>query len=121
MAEIQKFRLMQQQAREASVTRAYEINKAEFLANEQTRLKNLAKVKKEQQEEERKRNEHKESLIADIELREARRKEVCLLVKWLPRPLVWNGCLVLFWLIGVDITTWMIGYGVDMSPGATLQ
>merc|ERR1719440_1573656 len=50
--ELQKFRLMQQQAREANVARAYEINRAEFLANEQTRLKNLAKVKKEQQEEE---------------------------------------------------------------------
>merc|ERR1712048_145339 len=73
--ELQKFRLMQQQAREANVARAYEINKAEFLANEQTRLKNLAKVKKEQQEEEIKRNQHKQSLIADIEFREARRKE----------------------------------------------
>merc|ERR1711937_221156 len=73
--ELQKFRLMQQQAREANVARAYEINKAEFLANERTRLKNLAKVKKEQQEEEKKRNEHKKSLIADIEMREARRKE----------------------------------------------
>jgi len=62
--ELQKFRLMQQQAREANVARAYEMNKAEFLANERTRLKNLAKVKQEQQEEELKRSEHKKSLIA---------------------------------------------------------
>ena len=79
------------------MARAYEINKAEFLANERTRLKNLAKVKKEQQEEELKRNQHKKSLIADIEKREARRKEVCL-----------RSCR--FWvrlLIDADVTTQM--------------
>jgi len=73
--ELQRFRLMQQKAREEAVARAEELNRNEFYANADRRRKDLAKVKKTQKGEELKRNAHKLSLISDISQREARRKE----------------------------------------------
>lgn len=72
--ELQRFRLMQQKAREQSVAKAEELNRNEFYANAESRRKDLAKVKKEQKEDEKKRNAHKLSLISDIRQREAKKK-----------------------------------------------
>merc|ERR1712139_656051 len=73
--ELQQFRLMQKQAKKASVAAAEELNRQEFYANADRRRKDLAKVKKEQEKEEKKRNAHKLSLIADIDQRERKAKE----------------------------------------------
>lgn len=73
--ELQQFRHMQEAARKRTVEAAEEINRKEFYTNADRRRKDLAKVKEEQEKEEKKRNAHKLSLIADIQQREARRKE----------------------------------------------
>lgn len=73
--ELQQFRRMQEQAKKASVAAADELNRQEFYANAERRRKDLAKVKKEQELEEKKRNEHKLSLIADINQREQKAKD----------------------------------------------
>merc|ERR1712037_601477 len=66
---------MQKKAKKASVAAADELNRQEFYANADRRRKGLAKVKKEQEKEEKKRNAHKLSLIADINERERKKKE----------------------------------------------
>jgi len=73
--ELQQFRRMQEQAKKASVAAAEELNRQEFYSNADRRRKDLAKVKEKQEKDEKKRNAHKESLIADINQREARAKE----------------------------------------------
>jgi hypothetical protein len=73
--KLQEFRLMQKEAKKASVAAAEELNRQEFYANADRRRKGLAKVKKEQEKEEKKRNAHKLSLIADINERERKAKE----------------------------------------------
>jgi len=73
--KLQEFRLMQKKAKKASVAAADELNRQEFYANADRRRKGLAKVKKEQEKEEKKRNAHKLSLIADINERERKKKE----------------------------------------------
>lgn len=72
--KLQEFRLMQKAAKKASVAAADELNRQEFYRNADQRRKELAKVKKEQELEEKKRNAHKLSLLADINERERKAK-----------------------------------------------
>lgn len=75
IAELHQFRHMQQEAQERAVAAAEELNRKEFYANAATRKADLDRVERQQHEQEKMRNKHKQSLISDIKQREARVKQ----------------------------------------------